>query len=526
MLSGLVTEYTGPFDGPVDVVSGPDGNLWALNNGRQGNSSIAVIAPGGAVEATYPIPTPNASAQAMAVGPDGNVWFVETQAGKIGKVTPGGQITEYPVPPVLEDLHLGTGPVEVAAAPTDVVAGPDGALWFTESSTGSIGRATTDGVITDIATPGLQPTSLAVGPDGAIWFTSTTYQASVARLNADGTVSNFPLATPGSRPADLIDGPDGALWFVENLNGAVGRITTQGVITETSVRAEMASPQAIAFDVSGNPWVTGDGAGLVRVNPGGGPTTDVDVRPASPTGFFGAIARGPGGALWFTDPDRNLVGRVDPADVHDPTPPSAGPLTGSAQGQSSTWFADGLHAIGDLATVRDADTFASASDLSARIDWGDGQTSVGTVYALGPGTYRIGGDHLYTRPGAFAVTVTVADVNPLHVPTSDVLTLSDPVTLSAPTVTSPPRNPAPVVATGGGTGPVSPPAGPATPPTPPAHWPLNLGQILTLFRQALARVRVSLVRHVVVSVPALHRPAFHAPAIGRGQPSLSHHARP
>jgi virginiamycin B lyase len=35
------------------------------------------------------------------------------------------------------------------ANPDQIVAGPDGALWFTESGTGMIGRATTGGQITE-----------------------------------------------------------------------------------------------------------------------------------------------------------------------------------------------------------------------------------------------------------------------------------------------------------------------------------------------------------------------------------------
>ncbi len=56
---------------------------------------------------------------ASPAGPDGALWFTEIGAGRIGRITVDGEITEYPLPDPL-------------ARPHAVTAGPDGALWFTE----------------------------------------------------------------------------------------------------------------------------------------------------------------------------------------------------------------------------------------------------------------------------------------------------------------------------------------------------------------------------------------------------------
>ena len=45
--------------------------------------------------ALFPVPTPNAGPDGTLVGPDGNVWFSESDAGQIGRITPAGHITEY-----------------------------------------------------------------------------------------------------------------------------------------------------------------------------------------------------------------------------------------------------------------------------------------------------------------------------------------------------------------------------------------------------------------------------------------------
>ena len=101
----------------------------------------------------------------IAVGPDGNLWFAVSvvastldsasalratgvTAGKIGRITPTGAVTLYPLPTAYSD-------------PGGIAAGPDGNLWFTETiygpippaapRSGAIARITTDGVITEYA---------------------------------------------------------------------------------------------------------------------------------------------------------------------------------------------------------------------------------------------------------------------------------------------------------------------------------------------------------------------------------------
>src|SRR5580704_13809820 len=71
----------------------------------------------------------------------------------------GAAITNYPDPSI--------------QGPNGMTAGPDGALWFVNSTGNSIGRITTAGAITHYTDPSIHgPKDIAVGSDGALWFTN------------------------------------------------------------------------------------------------------------------------------------------------------------------------------------------------------------------------------------------------------------------------------------------------------------------------------------------------------------------
>ena len=76
----------------------------------------------------FAIPTASSHPSEIAAGPDGNLWFTEEVANKIGRVTTAGVITEFAVP-------------TANGEPQGITAGPDGALWFAEFRN-KIGRIT------------------------------------------------------------------------------------------------------------------------------------------------------------------------------------------------------------------------------------------------------------------------------------------------------------------------------------------------------------------------------------------------
>ena len=86
----------------------------------------------------FPLLTSESLPFGITAGPDGNLWFTEciSNAGscsysKIGRITPNGQITEFPLPTPTKYNE-----------PHGITAGPDGNLWFTEEGNGQIGYTT------------------------------------------------------------------------------------------------------------------------------------------------------------------------------------------------------------------------------------------------------------------------------------------------------------------------------------------------------------------------------------------------
>jgi virginiamycin B lyase len=104
--------------------------------------------------------------------------------------------------------------------PSDIVSGPDGALWFTAPSGFPdffIGRVTTTGFFTGFAPEcdpefgcSIVPQGIASGADRNIWFTERLRNA-IVKLTPDGVFTFYPIPTPDANPAGITAGPDGAL---------------------------------------------------------------------------------------------------------------------------------------------------------------------------------------------------------------------------------------------------------------------------------------------------------------------------
>jgi streptogramin lyase len=229
------------------------------------------------------------------------MWFTEQTAGKVGRITTAGTITEFSVP--------GGN----SAFPDVITTGPDGNLWFTENlyspnvGVHKIVRMTTSGVMTEFDVPNSlgDLDGITAGPDGNLWFTGRT-RNSIGRITPTGTVTEFFLPAPMSIPVGIVAGPDGNLWFTE-LRGKIGRITPAGHITEFAVPGTNRVTEGIAVGPDGNLWftVTNNGNSIGRL------TTDglVTEFPV-PTGVIpGEIAAGEDGAMWFTA-GRSSIGRI------------------------------------------------------------------------------------------------------------------------------------------------------------------------------------------------------------------------
>ena len=183
-----------------------------------GGIALSLISQAGAsqVLTEYPIATPNAGLKRICAGPDGALWFTESFANNIGRISIDGAVSEYPTP--------------VNSFPSGITPGPDGAVWFGQLA-GNIGRITPAGSLTQFSGGG-SVEGIAEGPDGALWFAQPD-DNNIGRITTTGVVTLYPVITPSSVPNAITAGADGALWFTESVNGShIGRITTSGVVTE------------------------------------------------------------------------------------------------------------------------------------------------------------------------------------------------------------------------------------------------------------------------------------------------------
>ncbi len=97
--------------------------------GMLGLSSSIAWARAGTID-EFSIPTASSEPFGITAGPDGNLWFTEESANKIGRITPKGAITAS------DEFFIPTA----SSVPFGITAGPDGNLWFTEAGGNNIGQ--------------------------------------------------------------------------------------------------------------------------------------------------------------------------------------------------------------------------------------------------------------------------------------------------------------------------------------------------------------------------------------------------
>ncbi|MEA2165788.1 MAG: virginiamycin lyase [Thermoanaerobaculia bacterium] len=240
----------------------------------------------------YSTPTSQAGPASLTRGPDGNVWFVESVANKIGRITPSGVITEFPLP-------------TASSFPAGIAAGVDGNLWFTEADGNKIGRITPAGAVTEFAlhTAAALPGPIVPGGDGALWFAEIQYN-NLAWITPFGKLAEFHLSTSSKQAGGIMAvaaGSDQSICFTENHANRIGRISSSGQFTEFNLPTANAQPAGIALGADGNFWFTEsklDGnARIGRITPTG-IVTEYPISTAQSTAI--AIIAGPDGALWFS----------------------------------------------------------------------------------------------------------------------------------------------------------------------------------------------------------------------------------
>lgn len=291
------------------------------------------------------------------------VTLLAMTAGPDAAMANGAHITEFRLPMV--PSHVG-----------DLVAGPDGDMWFTAMyvhdfvppSEGKlvreIDRISADGRIGAVVSP-RAASALTPGPENSVWLVDA---GNIDKLTADGRVTEFSLQTHfptrDTFPTAIAEGPDGNIWFtglhyLGNAGGppesveVIGRMTPTGQASEFPLAGKELGLTALAAGPDGNVWFTESNANKIgRVTPSGQITEfAIPTDEARPSG----IVTGPDGNVWFTEQRLNspaAIGRIDPSGQIAEFPLSgdaAYPEQIVAGVDGRLWFTNGVGAVGMIA---------------------------------------------------------------------------------------------------------------------------------------------------------------------------------
>jgi virginiamycin B lyase len=342
LLSRGLTEFpiASPVGGGNDqlecIISGPDKSIWFLDNIGSAEQ-IGEITPAGKVTWFPAVSDPSdidPPTGFLAPGPDGLVWFNTTS--EIGKITPAGVVTLYPAP-------------EIAPTISGLTPGQDGNVWFISSSTMSdsgsqsasvVGRITPSGEITTFPIlPGPLADQVATGPivearDGKLWFGAIVptsnggAELDMGSVTPSGQSTLYPIGQTGETIEgglgfDLTRGPDGKPWLIDgglpienasgkDLNDAILRIDSSGRFKPFQV--SLASSRLLGAIASGpkhNLFFT------VTDN-------NVDVGP-NPEPTIGKLSLSGPGRVSFQSVPKNLAPNFWGGGIFSPLPITVGP---------------------------------------------------------------------------------------------------------------------------------------------------------------------------------------------------------
>lgn len=303
--TGCVKEFNLPpaDDGPFGVSAGPDGRVWYSHG-----STIGSLTSSGGVR-TYSLPTTAPGVGWLTLDRKRHgVWFAERLANKIGFIKPNNRVTEYTIP-TTSVANCPANQGGTTTVPHGIVL-KGRYVWFTEECGDKIGRLGPGGKITEYATAaGAGPQGLALGPDGNLWFTER-YANAVGKVTPSGKVTEYPLAS-GVAPQRIVgDKRDGDMWFTELRGDAIGRITPHGKIRLFPL-PQGAMPVGITVGPRGDIWFVDFGNSAIGHMSVSGRFLKEYPLPYPNSGAL-QMAWGPDKALWVTQGATNSLARLKP----------------------------------------------------------------------------------------------------------------------------------------------------------------------------------------------------------------------
>ena len=307
---------------------------------------------------SFPLPN-GVQSFGMAAAADGSLWLSPYSGTALINLSMSGDYALHPLK-ILGKPVAGNG----------IAQAPDGRIWFAERTSFSLVNTDpsgNDSKQTFPATKTEPPAAVTTGPDGNIWFTTAT---TIRRLNPNGSVSIFP--TSFKNITNIQAGPGNWLAFAAYSTKAIGKITTDGVVTTIPLP-----------DNSYTVTVAGDGTLWA-----GGPTTVYRVAPSGAVTPFAVktnggsvIALAPDGSAWAAGQGDKSLTRISASGEISQTTLKADASHAIALGaDGNMWVLTGASVIRVLTGITPAST--SAPVVSG------GANAVGTTLTSSKGDWK------------------------------------------------------------------------------------------------------------------------------------------
>jgi streptogramin lyase len=328
----VVQEYQVAGGGLIDsngIVTGPDGNLWYVQNFIQGGAgpflvnggTVGVFNPKTGVSTAISLPEPGGPfnpppvVTGITVGSDGNVWISNVN-GVLESINPTTHaVNSYPIGSI-----------------GGLVGVPGGDIWYTDSISGEIGDfslKTHTATEYPLATTTSDPTAITVGPGGNLWFVEKA-ASKVGMINpTTHAITEIATPTANQSPTEIVsDG--GKLYFSEtNQSNVIGIVdpSNNDAISELHLSTDF-GPLVAGPD--GDLYGLGTGGTLLQsFDPATGAIVP-SIIPNATQGFTppAGLGVGPDGDIWI-----DLPGSIDQAAI---VPAGKGAIMGNVQGTFQT----------------------------------------------------------------------------------------------------------------------------------------------------------------------------------------------
>lgn len=315
----VLTMYTLPdaLSTVYDITAGSDGNVWFTD---PGTNSVGKMTPAGAVT-EYPLQVADAGPNSITKDSSGNIWIDEggTNCSCLARISNAGSVSAtYAV------YHSGCQPY-----PVNVAVDKSGNVWYTNGACSFIGYVNPATGLGKVFGSITTDHPLLAGPDGNVWSTQVSSNgAQLWSIDASGTLTKYDTQI---QAADFLTiGNDGNLWFTDDTTSGTSYVgymdlSTHKIVSEYPIPQQSGTgwypmPEELAQGADGNVWFSEslqqNTFGFVA--PGTGRVTQPAFygNPTMPQKTPGKLIEGPDGNLWFSNlptasaTNENVIGKI------------------------------------------------------------------------------------------------------------------------------------------------------------------------------------------------------------------------